>query len=122
MFPYPANHHLHQTITPTTPASSFFLTTVKATSNNNQSPTVSSTPTSSNNEDLFQKQIADMLMKLAPSKRQHDQSVAETNCRGKWQKSAYFSSQRPPSEVRLLCAASMIDFLIEEISSIISQI
>ncbi|KAL3340278.1 hypothetical protein AABB24_028752 [Solanum stoloniferum] len=63
-----------------------------------------------------------MSMKLTPSKRPHDQSLAETNGRGKWQKSSSFSSQRSPAKVRILCPASKIDFLIGEDSSIISRI
>lgn len=63
-----------------------------------------------------------MSMKLTPSKRPHDQSLAETNGRGKWQKSSSFSSQRSPAKIRILCPASKIDFLIGEDSSIISRI
>lgn len=61
-------------------------------------------------------------MKLTPSKRPHDWSLAETNGRGKWQKSSSFSSQRAPAKVRILCPASKIDFLIGEGSSTISRI
>lgn len=68
------------------------------------------------------KKIADMSMKLTPSKRPHDQSLAETNGRRKWQKSSSFSSQRSPAKVRILCPASKIDFLIGEDNSIISRI
>ncbi|XP_075088766.1 RNA-binding KH domain-containing protein RCF3-like [Nicotiana tabacum] len=63
-----------------------------------------------------------MSMKLTPSKRPHVWSLAETNGRGKWQKSASFSSQKSPPKVRILCPASKIDSFIGEDSSIISQI
>lgn len=68
------------------------------------------------------KKYADMSMKLTPSKRPHVWSLAETNGRGKWQKSASFSSQKSPPKVRILCPASKIDSFIGEDSSIISQI
>ncbi|CAN4092253.1 unnamed protein product [Withania somnifera] len=63
-----------------------------------------------------------MSMKLTPSKRPHDWSLAETNGRGKWQKSSSISSQRAPAKVRILCPASKIDFLVGEGSSIIYRI
>lgn len=63
-----------------------------------------------------------MSMKLTPSKRPHVWSLAESNGRGKWQKSASISSQKSPPKVRILCPASKIDSFIGEDSSIISRI
>lgn len=62
---------------------------------------------------------------LTPSKRAHEESPAETNGRGKVQKSAAVSAQNSSSGgilLRVLCPSTKIDNVIGEGDSVISQI
>lgn len=66
---------------------------------------------------------------LTPSKRPHDRNLAETNGKGKWQKTAGLNSTKQPGKsspatvvFRILCPASKTGGVIGKGGSIISQI
>ncbi|KAM2027585.1 hypothetical protein ACFX1T_019857 [Malus domestica] len=61
---------------------------------------------------------------LTPSKRPHEESLAETNGKGKLQKSGNQASELSPGNVafRVLCPASKVDNVTGEGGSVISQI
>ncbi|KAM1465686.1 hypothetical protein COP2_045531 [Malus domestica] len=61
---------------------------------------------------------------LTPSKRPHEESVTETNGKGKLQKSENLDSKLPAGNVafRVLCPASKVDNVTGEGGSVISQI